>query len=165
MGTEKPFPDGRAGRRQAAPTAYILLLLLMAGCSTAPANTSRLPTGDPVADLAFNLVGSPYRYGGTSPKRGFDCSGLVTYTHHKVGVTVPRTADAQYLNAEPVRRRDLRPGDLVFFAIPGRRDLHVGIYTGNGTFVHAPSSGKRVRSARMDDPYWSSHYLAGGRYR
>jgi len=109
-------------------------------------------------------MGTPYRYGGSDPREGFDCSGLVQYTHRQAGIAVPRTARAQYNASRPVSRRQLRPGDLVFFRIDGRRISHVGIYLGDGRFIHAPSSGQKVTTARLDDPYWRRHYSGAGRF-
>ena len=102
------------------------------------------------------MDGKPYRYGGASPS-GFDCSGLVLYSYRQAGVTVPRETDEQRRASRPVRVSSLRRGDLIFFDQDGRKNSHVGIYLGDGFFVHAPSSGKRVRSDRLDSPYWRRH--------
>ncbi|MCB1801681.1 MAG: C40 family peptidase [Gammaproteobacteria bacterium] len=98
-------------------------------------------------------IGTPYQYGGNG-RRGFDCSGLVQYVHRAVGIDVPRTADEQWRHSRTPRRRHLVPGDLVFFAIDGSKTSHVGVYEGGGRFIHAPSSGKRVSRASLDNPYW-----------
>jgi cell wall-associated NlpC family hydrolase len=102
------------------------------------------------------MVGKPYRYGGSSPA-GFDCSGLVFYTYKKAGLAVPRSTERQRSTARAVRLADLRRGDLLFFNQEGKKYGHVGIYVGSGKFVHAPSSGKSVRSDRLDTPYWRKH--------
>jgi cell wall-associated NlpC family hydrolase len=99
------------------------------------------------------LIGTPYRYGGTSPERGFDCSGLVQYAYARAGVRIPRTVARQWRQAHPVAWSTLRPGDLVFFDTSAKGG-HVGVYVGNGEFIHAPSSGGRVRRDRLDNPYW-----------
>jgi len=102
------------------------------------------------------MVGKPYRFGGSSPKAGFDCSGLVHFSYRQAGVAVPRTTDDQLRASTPVRG-SMRRGDLLFFDQEGKKKSHVGIYLGNGRFVHAPSSGKRVRTDTLDSKYWKKH--------
>ena len=96
-----------------------------------------------VVRTAQSMIGKPYRYGGDSPSRGFDCSGLVQYSHRVAGIDVPRTSTQQHRSARAIALHDLQPGDLLFFRIQGKTG-HVGIYLGEGRFVHAPSSGKHV---------------------
>jgi cell wall-associated NlpC family hydrolase len=110
-------------------------------------------------------VGVPYRYGGADPQRGFDCSGLVSYVHGLEGVSVPRTAAAQFAAARRIDVADLRAGDLVFYRlVPGSRDVtHVGIYTGQGRFVHAPQTGRLVGTASLDDAYYRERFAGAGR--
>jgi cell wall-associated NlpC family hydrolase len=103
------------------------------------------------------VVGKPYKYGGSSPARGFDCSGLVQYSYKQAGVALPRDTDQQRRASRPVKVADLRRGDLLFFDQEGKKNSHVGIYLGEGRFVHAPSSGKKVRANRLDQPYWKKH--------
>lgn len=112
---------------------------------------------DRAAAHAAKMVGKPYRYGGDSPATGFDCSGLVQFSYKQAGEIVPRTTDDQRRRSRPVRLSELRRGDLLFFDQEGRKSSHVGIYLGGNRFVHAPSSGKRVRSDRLDGPYWRKH--------
>ncbi len=114
------------------------------------------------AEHARNMVGKPYLYGGNSPD-GFDCSGLVHYSFQRAGVSVPRTTRSQLAAGLPVTERALRTGDLVFFDQEGRKSSHVGIYIGDGRFVHAPSSGKRVRIDRLEERYWQEHFVAARR--
>jgi murein DD-endopeptidase len=102
------------------------------------------------------MVGKPYRYGGTAPT-GFDCSGLVQFSYRQAGLRVPRSTDEQRRASRPVRAENLRPGDLLFFDQEGKKNSHVGIYVGDGKFVHAPSSGKQVRADRLNMPYWRKH--------
>jgi cell wall-associated NlpC family hydrolase len=106
------------------------------------------------------MVGKPYRFGGASPSRGFDCSGLVQYSYAHAGLKLPHNTDAQWRLSKPIGRAQLRRGDLIFFDEKGGRNSHVGIYLGDGTFVHAPSSGKTVRRDRLDSPYWQKHLSA-----
>ncbi len=120
-----------------------------------------LPVRDQVCALARSYLGTPYVYGGASPD-GFDCSGLVFHVYREVGVSLPRTAGAQASAGRHVNRTSLLPGDLVFFRTRGTRISHVGIYVGEGRFVHAPSSGKTVRVDSLDDPWWLRRY-AGAR--
>ena len=112
-----------------------------------------------VVMTALGLMGSPYRYGGSHPSTGFDCSGLVNYVFQAAaGARLPRTTGAQAASSRRISRRDLRAGDLVFFNTMGRADSHVGIYVGDGRFVNAPSSGGQVRIDRLDNPYFARRF-------
>ena len=146
-----------------------LATLALGGCATAPSeiatpNYGSAPhavsdTRHAVVDAARQAIGTPYRYGGDSP-RGFDCSGLVQYAHRQVGIHIPRTTASQWHAARSPQRRYLMPGDVLFFSLGGDKDRHVGIYEGDGMFIHAPSSGKQVRRASLDDPYGQDHLVA-----
>ncbi len=139
-------------------------LSLLSGCGGRGHHRHHEEARQTVIETAKNLLGTPYKYGGNSPRRGFDCSGLVQYSHKVAGIQLPRTTRQLYRATKPVRRRFLQPGDLVFFRInPGRTVSHVGIYLGNGKFIHAPSSGKRVKISSLKERYWTRHYLAAGR--
>ena len=109
---------------------------------------------------ALFTVGVPYRYGGNSPETGFDCSGLVSHVFERAwGVEVPRGTEAQRGVGRPVKRlRDLQPGDLVFYNTRNRPYSHVGIYLGDGNFVHAPRPGQRVRIESVHNPYWRARF-------
>jgi cell wall-associated NlpC family hydrolase len=117
----------------------------------------------PGALIAADLVGAPYRYGGSSP-RGFDCSGLVYFSYRQAGIRVPRSTLSQYRNAYRVPRDQLQPGDLVFFKLNRHKVSHVGIYAGNDLFIHAPSKEKQVSFTSMNDPFWHERYVGAGRY-
>jgi cell wall-associated NlpC family hydrolase len=119
--------------------------------------------GEEIVRVAAGLIGSPYKFGGDSPAQGFDCSGLVHYSFDQLGFDVPRTAADQRHAAKPVAREALTPGDLVFFRSSGRRVDHVGIYAGDGRFIHAPSKGGFVTYAYLDDPYYRAHFVSAGR--
>ena len=114
-------------------------------------------TAQRAADYAQNMIGKPYRYGGNSPA-GFDCSGLVQYSYSRAGLPIPRTTRSQHKSSVAVGSQSLRAGDLIFFDQEGRKSSHVGIYIGDGRFVHAPSSGKQVRVDTLDMKYWKKHY-------
>ena len=111
--------------------------------------------------MASSLIGTPYRWGGAKPG-GFDCSGLVQFSYKHVGRAVPRTSAAQYAASERLSLREAEAGDLVFFSFE-RKVSHVGIYLGDGRFVHAPSSGKQVEVASLRQPLYSKHFVAAGR--
>lgn len=120
-----------------------------------------IPTGDRVADIALTMVGKPYQFGGSSPS-GFDCSGLVYYAYGRLGVPVPRTSREQRKAARNVGVSSVRRGDLLFFDTSWKSG-HVGIYVGDGRFVHAPSSGKRVSIEPLTEGYFASRLEAAGR--
>ena len=138
--------------------------MLLGGCATSqrtPAASagSTKPTAelrDDAASHAQKMLGKPYKYGGASPS-GFDCSGLVLYSYKRAGLALPHGTDKQRSLSRPIKLADLRRGDLLFFNQEGKKYGHVAIYVGEGKFVHAPSSGKSVRSDRLDSPYWKKH--------
>jgi cell wall-associated NlpC family hydrolase len=144
----------------------LLLLALLSACTTFQPATPGGPVGtEPgraVLEVAQSRIGAPYRFGGSGPD-AFDCSGLVTYAHREIGIAVPRTAAQQFAAATPVARKDLRPGDLVFFRLDSRNVSHVGIYAGDGRFVHAPQRGGQVRMARLDEEHFRRSFAGAGR--
>jgi len=108
---------------------------------------------------ALSLVGIHYRWGGSSPQTGFDCSGLVSHVYRQIaGMVLPRDSYAMAGLGTPIPLEDLRPGDLVFFNTMRRPFSHVGIYLGDKRFVHAPSSGKSVNVVDMTESYWAKRY-------
>lgn len=117
------------------------------------------PGAAAVAALAQSQLGVRYRPGGADPQ-GFDCSGLVQWAYRQQGVTVPRTTEAQRAWFTPVPREALQAGDVVFFQLP---QPHVGIYVGEGEFVHAPGTGRGVERARLDAPWFILAFAGGGR--
>ena len=123
----------------------VLFALLLPGftANAAQSATKRhepLEVGDQVALYARKFVGVPYSYGGMSPRSGFDCSGLVAFVYRHFGIALPHYTVAQFAEGRHIRRPRLRPGDLVFFGLG-----HVGLYVGQGRFIHAPHTGARVR--------------------
>ena len=109
--------------------------------------------------FALSLVGVGYRYGGDTPERGLDCSGLVRYVFQEVtGVALPRTARELSRLGATVRTSELEPGDLVFFNTRSFAFSHVGIYLGDDRFIHAPSRGREVGVATLSSSYWQKRY-------
>ncbi len=150
--------------QEAAALAAIMPPAVM-DAPVAPAATAA--TDGPMQGLlrrAFSLLGTPYRWGGSSPDRGFDCSGLVGYVYRTaLGIDLPRISQDQAHAGERVAdRAAMAAGDLVFFGRRGRVD-HVGIYIGEGKFVHAPSRGKDVMVSSLDEGYWGSKFMQARR--
>jgi cell wall-associated NlpC family hydrolase len=140
---------------------HALLLAFLIG----PAPTAVLATPDAEAldspkFHALLALGAHYRYGGRSPETGFDCSGLVAHVFERAwGVLLPRSVQEQATVGRPVRKlHDLVPGDLVFYNTRNARFSHVGIYLGDGQFIHAPRPGQRVRVEKLDSPYWKARF-------
>jgi hypothetical protein len=118
-----------------------------------------------IVGTAKRFIGTPYRWGGTSPDEGFDCSGLTMVVYQLNGLKLPRSSRQQYGAGIPIGRNDLNRGDLVFFATSGgRRISHVGIYVGKGRFIHAPGRGKRIRTDRLAKRYFKSRYMGARTY-
>ncbi len=141
--------------------AFALALLALGGCSSAPKQPAA-DAGASAARHALAMRGKPYRAGGNS-RRGFDCSGLVQYSYAQVNMRLPRSTEDQWASSRAVPRKEIRPGDLLFFHQEGKRNSHVAIYVGNNRFVHAPSSGKQVTTASLTDRYWSQHFSGARR--
>jgi cell wall-associated NlpC family hydrolase len=178
-----PGPRRTAATRArtfASPT-LLFAAALLAGCGgdaavrgPAPAQPdgrewARVAPTDPasanaVLMRAISLVGTPYSYGGNTPEGGFDCSGLVNYVFRDMlDLRLPRTSRALAEYQGPrIDARRLAPADLVFFG-RGGNVFHVGIYVGEGRFVHAPSTGGTVRLDHLDGPYWRDHYTGARR--
>ncbi len=128
--------------------------------AASPSVSARIKT---VLQRAFTLLGTPYRWGGTSPERGFDCSGLVGYVFRTIGIDLPRVSRAMAHEGTAITDRTaLTEGDLVFFGKRGKVD-HVGIYIGEGKFLHAPRTGRDVTVSSLSSGYWSQKYLEARR--
>ena len=127
-----------------------------------PLQSARTAFGGKASELvmqAMGLLGVPYKRGGTSEEKGFDCSGFVRYMFEKsVGLVLPRRAEEQAKVTEEISRSELKPGDLVFFNTLKRTFSHVGIYVGDGKFIHAPRPGKAVRVDDMREAYWQKRF-------
>lgn len=117
--------------------------------------------GSEIVMRALGLIGRKYRYGGNTPETGLDCSGLVRWVFaDKIEMELPRNSLAMSrLPAPDVRKDELVPGDLVFFRTRGRVVSHVGIYIGEGRFVHAATGRSKVRIDRMDSTYWRNRFV------
>ncbi|NDV18617.1 glycoside hydrolase [Pseudodesulfovibrio sp. JC047] len=148
----------------------MMTVTLLAGCGTtsiAPPPPERVPHLQPASPKAASvvrtarvLIGYPYRWGGHTPEVGFDCSGLVWFVYRQNGIALPRVSWQQFHAGQPITRQNIQPGDLIFYDVSAsRKSLHVGIVTDRGTFVHAPSSGKKVMESSLYSPYWRQHYL------
>ncbi len=154
-------------RKRAALLGLITVIALASGCTAG--GSSRVVTrhddnpGETIVAISRQMLGAPYRYGGESPQ-GFDCSGLVRYVYRQIGVTVPHSSRQLFRQARKVRTDQLQPGDLLFFSISKAKISHVGIYAARGNFIHAPSSGKQVSIARLDNPYWEARLVGAGRF-
>jgi cell wall-associated NlpC family hydrolase len=127
-----------------------------------PLQSARNAFGGKASELvmqAMGFLGVPYKKGGTSEEKGFDCSGFVRYMYEKsVGLVLPRRAEEQAKVTEEISRSELKPGDLVFFNTLKRTFSHVGIYVGDGKFIHAPRPGKAVRVDDMREAYWQQRF-------
>ena len=175
-GNTAPTPARRHWGIGASLAFLMLTGMLLAGCGggsdvarrTPPPENPRqwpvVPPSNPVAAnavlmRAISLVGTPYLYGGNTPQAGFDCSGLVNYVYRDMlDLRLPRTSRALAAWQGPRISPDrLASGDLVFFG-SGGTVTHVGIYVGDGRFVHAPSTGGTVRMDPLDGPYWRDNY-------
>jgi len=171
-----------AGRRYFLLTLLAALLLAAGGCASKSAPPVDRPAydsgpktvtsakiitsskGSKVVSTARSLIGTPYKWGGRSPRTGFDCSGFVGYVYNRFGVELPRTSSDMRSVGRSVDSANLRPGDIVIYNISKKgKSLHVGIATGNGTFVHAPSSGKGVCESSMSLDYWRDRFIGARR--
>jgi cell wall-associated NlpC family hydrolase len=162
--------------------AFCLHVMVLGACSSpqtqirkAPYSPISVPLREPAANSAnavafraLSLVGTPYVYGGESPQTGFDCSGFVRYIYRDaLGIVLARSAQAQSeFGATVYPLEGLRLGDLVFFSENGEfgaRVFHVGLYVGEGRFVHAPRTGKSVELSSLSNSYWRTRFSIGRR--
>jgi cell wall-associated NlpC family hydrolase len=163
--------------RQTTLLLVLGLAALATGCASTPQQqtvarnpgrmsveprTADTSVGGAIAELAMGMVGTRYLFGGTDPTEGFDCSGLVFYAYGQAGYRVPRTSQELFRAVRKIAVGDADPGDLMFFQDQAKLS-HVGIYVGDGQFVHAPSSGGTVAIADLGLPYYQEHLVAVGR--
>lgn len=160
--------------------ACIVLFVIITACAGTPRPTTQGPAttfdqradplpneqlsapGPKALEFARKMLDTPYRYGGNDP-RGFDCSGLVQYAFNLAGIKLPRSSQDIFRASQRINPQDIRPGDLVFFAISSDKVSHVGIYADRNRFIHAPSSGKGVSFASIENPYWQKRLVGAGR--
>jgi len=116
----------------------------------------------PAVELAKTLLGVPYRWAGADPSQGFDCSGLVYYVFNQLQVRMPRLQRDLFHRSERIQKGELQPGDLLFFDTFGRLS-HVGIYIGEGRFIHAPRRGMSVSIESMDSAYYRKRFVGATR--
>ena len=139
------------------------------GPSAAVATSVPTPPGTGVVEVARRYLGVPYVFGGTDPRLGLDCSGLVQVVFRQLGVQLPRTAQLQFYATPRLSQEQLQPGDLVFFARtyadPNDWITHVGIYVGGGMQINAPTEGQVVSIQPVFSGYWGAHYAGAGRVR
>lgn len=149
----------------------LCLLAFLVACGSAPkdysSNQSRGKNYDPqkanaIVSMAKRMLGQPYRFGGSNPLEGFDCSGLVQFTHSQVSKGIPRVSKQQYQRSATIKLSQLKPGDLLFYKTAST-PTHVVIYIGDRKFIHAPSSGKEVKIGSMDNPYFKPRLVKAGR--
>lgn len=168
-------------------TLFFMIITVLVGCSSAPpapvvigssaSSRTVAPAPEPIAprttslspnavarepDALFHALGAldiDYRWGGNSRAQGFDCSGLVQYVYREAyGIQLPRLAVEQSRRGQVIPRADLEIGDLVFYNTQKQPYSHVGIYMGDGRFIHAPRTGASVRVEKMSSKYWSSRF-------
>ena len=152
--------------------ALALVVALWGGGSVSANDSTAAALGEPgqssdpymetardIIFYALSMVGISYRWGGSSPQTGFDCSGLVSHVFRKIaGQVLPRDSYAMARLGQSIPLDALRPGDLVFFDTMRRPFSHVGIYLGDNRFVHAPATGKNVQLVDMNEAYWAARY-------
>jgi murein DD-endopeptidase len=144
---------------------FCAILFFAIGCAVPPKArmTGYTPTiGEKAALTAVSMIGRPYKYRGDSPA-GFDCSGLVQYSYQAAGLDVPHGTKALRGRTRSIGGNK-QTGDILFFTERGKKYSHVGIYLENDTFVHAPSTGGKVRKDSLQDPYWKDHFIDARRF-
>ena len=144
------------------PNILLLSLALVAAAPLQAEDTLSEGVGAQVQPLlkALSMIGTPYRFGSNNPAKGMDCSGFVKYVYKQsADISLPRSARDMSREGQSVARNELEPGDLVFFNTRKRPNSHVGIYAGNGEFVHASSTHtKEVTVSRLDQKYWAARF-------
>ena len=144
--------------------ALLSAMAMLAGCSGSPQvpepTTVRASneTAAQAIDYASEMLGKPYKYAGDTPQ-GFDCSGLVKYSYGRAGISMPRDTQGQRRTSMLVSIHAMREGDLLFFDQEGKKTSHVGMYLGKGRFIHAPSSGGKVRTDSINTEFWKKHFV------
>jgi len=159
--------------RRAGLALALVVLLGLLGCASAPptglsspaaqAPRHHAPERNQIALTALGLLDTPYRWGGRGPATGFDCSGLVSHVFREgAGLLVQGSAAQLGQRARPVQATQLLPGDLLFFNTLGERHSHVGVYVGDGRFVHASNPRSGVRIDRLSNRYYAQRFEGAG---
>lgn len=158
-------------RRPLLALGLTMVTLGLAACGSAPTSTARPPAGgrphhaqrNDIALYAMGLLDTRYSWGGRGPATGFDCSGLVSHVYREAaGMPVRGTSAELGQRVRPVSNDQLLPGDLVFFNTLGARHSHVGVYVGNGRFVHASNPRTGVRMDMLSNRYYAQRYEGAG---
>ncbi len=144
--------------------AVILLAALLLFTSCASMKTAGRNDRSTITRTAKNMLDTKYEFGKQDPGSGFDCSGLAQYSYKQAGINIPRTVRAQYDKARKISKSEAKEADLLFFSTKGPGATHVGIYLGNGKFIHSPSEGKRVQIVELENPYWKANFYGAGTY-
>lgn len=156
--------DANSMSRNNYLATLFLLVLVLPSCVPSQWQYRNIPLKrKQIVNTATQYIGTPYRHGGTTPS-GFDCSGYVFFVYNKNGIQIPRSTAQQYTKGQKIPYRMAQPGDLLFFRINMNEISHVGIFVGNDTFVHAPSSGKHVRYDSIKNPYWQKRFYGAVSY-
>ena len=153
---EKVFSLGRL-------VVAVSFLFALSGCGFFRADATDRGTGgaDDVLETAFSQIGTRYKYGSASPKKGFDCSGFVYWVYKENGYTIPRMTSEQMKCGYAVSQKKARKGDIVVFKTSrSPSSLHSGIYVGKNAFIHSPSKGKTVKVDKMNNKYWKGKLVA-----
>ena len=165
--TAPTVPMQQSAAAMLAPATAPATLPATAPGSTAPPLAPPAQASSRIVELARQYLGVPYVFGGTDPRYGLDCSGLVQLVYREAGINLPRTAQLQFNATARVSRDELQPGDLVFFARtyddPHDWITHVGIYIGDGMQINAPTEGQVVSIQPVFTGFWGSHFAGGGR--
>ena len=155
--------------RKAGVSLLLIVLLvsisLGSGCTFGGgySDSMRSQKGDAIVQTARAQEGKPYRWGGSSPGEGFDCSGYVYWVYRQNGVKVPRNSSEQARAGREVGRKALRPGDVVVFSPRWQKSKHTGIYSGGGKFLHSPKKGSCIREDSIDAKHWIECFDSGRR--
>ncbi len=129
-----------------------------------PQYSPAIQTRKNIVKLAYQQLGIRYRYGGSSPREGFDCSGLTRYLYQNgAGIKIPRTSIQQRNKSRTVQYANLKPGDLLFFKT-GSKTNHVGVYIGNHQFIHSPNQRSKVKVTTMNNAYWQRRFVKFGTF-
>lgn len=146
--------------------SFLLIIFFIGAC----AGTSKGPgksdpdLGKKIFKSARSQIGKKYCFGGRSPQKGFDCSGLAWWSHKINGLDIPRQSWDQFREGKKVSRKNLKKGDLVYFETYKKGASHVGVYDGKGGFIHSPSTGKKVQQTKLSNSYYKKRYLGARRF-